>query len=601
MSSTYCSAIDCNSSFYKKGSVRTEFSFFKIPSDKKTQTRWCNLIKRQHGRDGFDARKARLCQKHFRESDLIHGLGSCKMKRLRKGAEPIPYSSHSLSKVKLASKSRQPPKSREAPVTPVRPSLPIRQSPRTKKSATTPLSVRQSPISKKIRQSPKTKKSAATPLPIRQSPRSKKTIKIVTPGRPSLPIRHSPRTEKSAATPLPIRQSPRSKKTLTLSLSDQSTHEPKTFDASVQCDILTEEIQRLEKEVNALKEKLDDVSDHNQHLQEYVIQLTGENNEYSNRQFSYENLTDKDVHFYTGFPNMEVLELMYGFLDPGDLCENMVFYQPGKEYNQESKEGWKKGPYSKLGGRDLLLMTLCRLRQGFLEEHLAKLFNISVPAVSRGLISMLNFMYIKLGSLPIWPSREQVDQSMPADFRKKYPTTRCIIDCTEIYTQCPAALRNQSMLYSHYKGRTTYKALVGIIPGGGASFISALYPGSLSDRAIVERCGLLQRKLWNVGDSVMADRGFTVDDLLEPLGVSLNIPAFLKGRAQLSKEEVVETQQIASWRIHVERYIGRIKRFHIFDRPIPLAMHGTINQIWTVCAMLVNADNPLISFELDED
>ena len=36
----------------------------------------------------------------------------------------------------------------------------------------------------------------------------------------------------------------------------------------------------------------------------------------------------------------------------------------------------------------------------------------------------------------------------------------------------------------------------------------------------------------------MADRGFTIDDLLFPLKVKLNIPAFTKGKDKLSEEEI---------------------------------------------------------------
>ena len=58
----------------------------------------------------------------------------------------------------------------------------------------------------------------------------------------------------------------------------------------------------------------------------------------------------------------------------------------------------------------------------------------------------------------------------------------------------------------------------------------------------------------------MADKGFTVEDLL-PLGVSLNIPPFWE---VMSPQEVVETQSIASLRIHVERGINKIKKISTY-------------------------------------
>ena len=39
----------------------------------------------------------------------------------------------------------------------------------------------------------------------------------------------------------------------------------------------------------------------------------------------------------------------------------------------------------------------------------------------------------------------------------------------------------------------------------------------------------------------MADGGFTVENLLKPLNVSLNIPTLLHGREQITNEEVKES------------------------------------------------------------
>ena len=69
------------------------------------------------------------------------------------------------------------------------------------------------------------------------------------------------------------------------------------------------------------------------------------------------------------------------------------------------------------------------------------------------------------------------------------------------------------MLYSRYKG---------VLPPG--TFISQLYTGHISDRKIVNLP-------FDRGDSVMADKGFTVEDLL-PLGVSLIIASFWEARGK---------------------------------------------------------------------
>ena len=51
----------------------------------------------------------------------------------------------------------------------------------------------------------------------------------------------------------------------------------------------------------------------------------------------------------------------------------------------------------------------------------------------------------------------------------------------------------------------------------------------------------------------MADNGFTIRDLLDPMGVRVNNPIFLEDKTQFQSEKVVVNQRIASVSIHVER------------------------------------------------
>ena len=203
------------------------------------------------------------------------------------------------------------------------------------------------------------------------------------------------------------------------------------------------------------------------------------------------------------------------------------------------------------------------LKNGFARSHLAWLFKISKSTVTRYLITWTNFCYFSLGAIPIWHSREVIDSTMPQSFKNTCPSTCCIIDCTELFCQRPSSLSSQSCMYSHYKNYVTYKGLLGI--SGGITFISQLYDGSISDKEIVRRSGILDERFWQPNDSVTADRGFTVDEELKQLKVDLNIPAFLGGRSQLTKTEVKESQTIASVRIHAEGAISRIKNSELFE------------------------------------
>ena len=103
----------------------------------------------------------------------------------------------------------------------------------------------------------------------------------------------------------------------------------------------------------------------------------------------------------------------------------------------------------------------------------------------------------------------------------------------------------------------------------------------------------------------MTDRGFTIKDQLSPLGISLNSPPFIEVRKQLPASEVQRGRKIASLRIHVERAIGRIKKYAILKGTLPLSTIRLANQIVCVCSWLTNFQPALVplgtSIESDDD
>ena len=181
---------------------------------------------------------------------------------------------------------------------------------------------------------------------------------------------------------------------------------------------------------------------------------------------------------------------------------------------------------------------------------------------------------------------------MPEVFKSEYPNTRLILDATEFSVNRPSSLLSQACTFSAYKNRNTVKVLVGITPSGAVSFVSEVYEGSISDRRLVEVSGLLEKL--QPGDEVMADKGFTIQDLLTPIGVRLNVPPFLNSQAQMPANDVILTKKIAQLRVHVERAIGRIKEFRILQSTIPATMWDSINELIYVCCILTNFSPPLV-------
>lgn len=161
---------------------------------------------------------------------------------------------------------------------------------------------------------------------------------------------------------------------------------------------------------------------------------------------------------------------------------------------------------------------LCRLRLGLYEQDLAYRFQVSQPIISCICSTWINFCYCKFKEIPIWPRRSIVDCNMPLVFQDLYPSTRCIIDATEIFIQKPQNPSAQQLTFSSYKNHNTLKALIGISPSGAIVFVSDLFGGNISDKQLTAQSGLLD--CLEEGDSVMADRGFNIADLLEGKNVT---------------------------------------------------------------------------------
>ena len=119
------------------------------------------------------------------------------------------------------------------------------------------------------------------------------------------------------------------------------------------------------------------------------------------------------------------------------------------------------------------------------------------------------------------PSRDKNKLSAPSSF-SQFGSCRVVnLDCTDIEIATPGLMNQQNSTYSNYRGMHSFKVIVGVAPNGVISYVSNLYPGSISDKAIVQQSGFLNHL--TAGDMVLADKGFVIQDLV-PNGVSVSIP-----------------------------------------------------------------------------
>lgn len=107
---------------------------------------------------------------------------------------------------------------------------------------------------------------------------------------------------------------------------------------------------------------------------------------------------------------------------------------------------------------------------------------------------------------------------------------------------------------------------------------------------------------------MLADRGFNISESVGFYCARLHVPAFTKGKKQLSAEEVLSTRKLANVRIHVERVIGLIRnKFKILKGTLPIEHVARregddappLDKIVTVCCALSNLC-PSIVAELRE-
>ena len=122
----------------------------------------------------------------------------------------------------------------------------------------------------------------------------------------------------------------------------------------------------------------------------------------------------------------------------------------------------------------------------------------------------------------------------------------------------------------------------------------------MSDKRIVEESGILRQ--FQPGDTVLADRGFNIQELLLPNQVKLVIPPFLKKKKKKKKkqftiEDDTRTKQVANARIHIERVIGRLKDFDILKCELPLDLVDLFHHIATVICTLINLQEPIIPLQ----
>ena len=164
--------------------------------------------------------------------------------------------------------------------------------------------------------------------------------------------------------------------------------------------------------------------------------------------FSETSLRDDDmVRFYTGLPNLAILKAVFAFIQKALPCAEQST--------------------SKLSSFQEFVATLVKLRLNSQVQDLSYRLDVSASTISRLLLKWLTAMDSMLGALIVWPDRENLHKTMPECFRSSFGTkVAVIIDCFEVFIECPSNLQARASTWSSYKHHNTIKILLGIAPQG---------------------------------------------------------------------------------------------------------------------------------------
>lgn len=111
---------------------------------------------------------------------------------------------------------------------------------------------------------------------------------------------------------------------------------------------------------------------------------------------------------------------------------------------------------------------------------------------------------------------------------------------------------------------------------------------TLSKTVAHVRCPDVISTTFNPNNSFLVDKGFTVQHLLPTKQATVYIPPFFGKRDKFTKEKLMLTKRIGKALIHVERFNGRLKKFRMLDRIIPLSLQPVTSQLVFVESCLVN-------------
>ena len=197
-----------------------------------------------------------------------------------------------------------------------------------------------------------------------------------------------------------------------------------------------------------------------------------EKNYYIQKHYTVSTLSEDVLKMETGLPTREVFHIVVNYADR--VKQSINYFA-----------GWR---VQSISFEEQIFVTLMTVRQNYTNLHLAQLFSYycSVSTIANIVTTFIHVLHSILftdlmTSVPSWDKNKL---SAPSSF-SQFGSYRVVIDCTDIEIATPGLMSQQNATYSNYRGVHSFKVVVGVAPNGVITYVSKLYPGSISDKAIV--------------------------------------------------------------------------------------------------------------------
>lgn len=289
--------------------------------------------------------------------------------------------------------------------------------------------------------------------------------------------------------------------------------------------------------------------------------------------FSIVDIEGDRFTYLTGF-NKDTFETLFVLFEP---YLNLMKY-----------EGCKVSFHShrKLSKEVEFFATLVMLRHGLEAGIVAWMVDVSANTMSKIFEAWITFGSAVFSKLNLDHPKSLIKEKMPKAFAQNgYSHTVMILDATEFKLTNCSDLQLNCIFFSDYKNTHTAKGLVGITPHGSLCHIPDLYPGSVSDNDITIVTDALRNVQEN--DCILVDKGFGIAEEAAEKGAVVNRPP-MASEEQFTPGEVEANFKIAHLRIHVERWIGRLRNFAILNNVWHTSRLDLLNETVKFCAHLLN-------------